>query len=182
MNRGTIDLGNGISAQGTLNKDAFLGTAGPTFPLLVKYDCSSGITQWARTVTTGGVGAYFSSIAVDSTGNVYAAGTAYGPGPYDFGNAATVAADTQSENYSLLVKFSPSGVAEWARSSKHGGSASSYDEFSAVAVDSTNSLYVAGIVAGPGDLDYGDNVAVMGLPAIPLTAGPGWNALLVKYR
>ena len=61
-------------------------------------------------------------------------------------------------------------------------SADSGDEFSAVAVDSTNSLYVAGIVAGPGDLDYGDNITVTGLPAIPLTAGPGWNALLVKYR
>jgi hypothetical protein len=149
---------------------------------LVKYDRSSGITQWAKTVTTGGVGAYFSSIAVDSTGNVYAAGTAYGPGPYDFGNGATVAADVRSQNYSLLVRYSPSGVAEWAGSSEHGGSADSDDEFSAVAVDSTNSLYVAGIVAGPGDLDYGDDVTVTGLPAIPLTAGPGWNALLVKYR
>ena len=119
---------------------------------------------------------------MDSTGNVYAAGTAYGPGPYDFGNGATVAADTQSENYSLLVAYSPSGVAEWARSSKHGGSASAYDEFSAVTVDSSNSLYVAGLVAGPGDVHYADNVTITGLPEIPLTAGPGWNGLLVKYR
>ena len=181
MGSGVIDLGNGISAQGTLNKDAFLGTAGPTFPLLVKYDGSSGTAQWARTVATGGASSYFSSLAVDSAGNVYAAGTANGPGPYDFGNGATVAADTQ-ENFSLLVKYSPSGVAEWARSSKHGGSAGSDDEFNAVAIDSTDSLYVAGLVGGHGDLDYGDNVTVTGLPVIPLTAGPGWNALLVKYR
>ena len=181
MGGGVIDLGNGISVQGTLNKNAFpCLECGPSFPLLVKYD-SSGIAQWARTVTTGGASSGFSSLAVDSMGNVYAAGTAYGPGPYDFGHGATVAADT-GENYSLLVKYSPSGVAEWARSSKHGSSDSSDDEFNAVAVDSTNSLYVAGIVAGPGDLDYGDSVAVTGLPAIPLTAGPGWNALLVKYR
>jgi hypothetical protein len=180
---GAIDLGNGISVQGTLNKDAFLCLeCGPMFPLLVKYDCSSGITQWARSVTTGGASSFFSSLAVDSTGNVYAAGTGHAPGPYDFGNGATVAADTQSDNYSLLVKYSPSGVAEWARSSRHGGSASSADEFNAVTVDSTNSLYVAGNVAGPGDVDYGDNVTVTGLPVIPLTAGPGWNALLVKYR
>jgi hypothetical protein len=182
MGSGAIDLGNGISAQGALNKNAFLGTAGPTFPLLVKYDRSLGITQWAKTVTTGGPSAYFSSIAVDSTGNVYAAGTAYGPGPYDFGNGAKVAADAQGENYSLLVKYSPSGLAEWARSSEHRGATDSYDEFNAVTVDSTNSLYVAGIAAGPGDLDYGDKVTVTGLPIIPLTAGPGWNALLVKYR
>ena len=182
MGSAAIDFGNGISAQGSLNKDAFLGTAGPTFPLLVKYDGSSGITQWAKTVTTGGLSAYFSSIAVDSTGNVYAAGSAYGPGPYDFGNGAMVAAAGGGENYSLLVKYSPSGVAAWARSSQHEGAAGSDDEFSAVTVDSTNSLYVAGIVAGPGDLDYGDNVTVTGLPTIPLTAGPGWNALLVKYR
>ena len=37
MGSGAIDLGNGISAQGTLNKNAFAATAGPTFPLLVKY-------------------------------------------------------------------------------------------------------------------------------------------------
>jgi len=179
---GAVDFGNGVSAQGTLNKGAFLCLeCGPIFPLLVKYD-SSGTAQWARTVATGGASAYFSSIAVDSTGSVYAAGTAYSPGPYDFGNGATIVADAQSENYSLLVKYSASGVAEWARSSKHAGSASSDDEFNAVAVDSTNSLYVAGIVAGPGDLDYGDNVVVTGLTVIPLTAGPGWNALLVKYR
>lgn len=181
MAGGSIDFGNGILAQGTLNKGAFLGTAGPTFPLLVKYDGSSGTAQWARTVATGGASSYFSSLAVDSAGNVYAAGTANGPGPYDFGNGATVAADTQ-ENFSLLVKYSPSGVAEWARSSKHGGSAGSDNEFNAVAIDSTDSLYVAGLVGGPGDLDYGDNVTVTGLPVIPLTAGPGWNALLVKYR
>jgi hypothetical protein len=112
-------------------------------------------------------GAYFSSLAVDSTGNVYAAGTAYGLGPYDFGNGATVAADTQSENYSLLVRYSPSGVAEWARSSKHVGSANSDDEFNAVTVDSTNNLYVAGVVAGPGDLDYGDNVVSRGCRPSP---------------
>jgi hypothetical protein len=181
MAGGSIDFGNGILAQGTLNKGAVpCLECGPIFPLLVKYD-SSGIAQWAQTVTTGGANAYFSSIAVDSAGNVYAAGTANGPGPYDFGNGATVAADTQ-ENFSLLVKYSPSGVAEWARSSKHGGSAGSDDEFNAVAIDSTDSLYVAGLVGGPGDLDYGDNVTVTGLPVIPLTAGPGWNALLVKYR
>jgi hypothetical protein len=182
MGDGAHDFGNGISVQGTVNQGASLGTAGPTFPLLVKYDGSSGITQWARTVTTGGVGAYFFSIAVDSTGNVVAAGNAYGPGPYDFGNGARVAANTASENYSLLVSYSPSGVAEWARSSEHGDSASSYDEFNAVAVDSKNSVYVAGVVAGPGALDYGDNVTITGLPVIPETAGGGWNALLVKYR
>jgi hypothetical protein len=80
------------------------------------------------------------------------------------------------------VKYSPSGVAEWARSSQHEGAAGSDDEFSAVTVDSANSLYVAGLVAGPGNVDYGNNTTVTGLPAIPLTAGPGWNALLVKYR
>ena len=181
LDSGAHDLGDGVSVQGTLNQGAFLGTAGPTFPLLVKYDGVSGTTQWARTVTTGGVSGYFSSLAVDASGNVYAAGAAYGPGPYDFGNGANVAAASDRENYSVLVRYSPSGVAAWARSSQHGGSGNAYDEFEAVAVDATNGLYVAGLVAGPGGLDYGNNVTITGLPTIPETSGGGWNTLLVRY-
>jgi hypothetical protein len=176
MDGGANDFGNGVTASGVLNKDVFTGTLGPTYPFLVKYD-SSGIAQWAQTVTTGGVASYFASIAVDSLGNVYAAGSVYGPGPYDFGNGAKVTASAQSQNYLLLVKYRSSGIAEWARSSENGGS--SCDEFGLVTVDPANNVYAAGSIGGPGDVDFGDGVTLTGLQE---GSGDGWNALLVKYR
>jgi hypothetical protein len=166
---GTYDFGNGVTAMG---EGGFAGTACPSCVLLVKYD-ASGIAQWAHSSSEDGAGSYFNSVALDSSGNVYAAGDVSGPGLCDFGNGATVAA---SGNL-VLVKYSPSGMVDWARSAANGGSAG--DELSAVTVDFTNHVYAAGGIGGPGDVDFGDNVTLTGLQAGP---GDGWSALLVKYR
>ena len=176
MGIGAHDFGNGVTATGTLNPDAFTGTAGPQYAVLVKYD-PSGVTQWAQTVAKGGPSSYFTSITAAPAGGVYAVGSAYGPGPYDFGNGASVPAGTQRQNYFLFVKYSRSGIAEWARSSENRDSAGA--ELDAVTVDFTGNVYAAGVVGGPGDVDFGDGVTLSGLQASPVV---GWSALLVKYR
>ena len=66
----TFGFGNGITVTGTSSTGNVL---------LVKYN-SSGQAQWARTLASGTVGAYFSSVAVDSSGNVYAAGYSFAAG------------------------------------------------------------------------------------------------------
>jgi hypothetical protein len=171
----TYDFGNGVTAAGTVNSDAGTSLVVPGFVLLVKYD-SSGIARWARTVATGGQSSYFESVVADSSGDVYAAGSAWGPGIYDFGNGATVTATTEDGYSGLLVKYDSSGTAEWARSSRN--ERPSGEVFSSVTVDSLNDVYVAGYVDGTGSVDFGGNVTV----TAPQLASSGSSALLVKYQ
>jgi hypothetical protein len=60
--------------------------------------------QWARTVSTGTSSSYFSSVAVDGSGNVYAAGRIGGMGSYNFGGSVR-AAGTYSGANVVLVKY-----------------------------------------------------------------------------
>jgi hypothetical protein len=168
-----FDFGNGVIVTGS---GGFAGTWGPLCAILVKHD-PSGIPQWAVSNTSDGPDAYFESVALDSVGNVYAAGSVSGEGTYDFGNGATVAAPGYSQNYLLLTKYAASGTPQWARSSDNRGS--SGDELNSIAIDPADNIYVAGVIAGPGDVDFGDGVALTGLPQVP---NYGWNALLAKYR
>ena len=83
---GTFNFGNGITAAGTYTDGNVL---------LVKYN-SSGVAQWARTVTAGSSRSYFNSVSVASDGSVYAAGSINGTGTYDFGNNVTAAGTDSS--------------------------------------------------------------------------------------
>jgi hypothetical protein len=60
--------------------------------------------QWARTVSTGNEESYFYSVAVDGSGNVYAAGLIGGMGSYNFGGSVR-AAGTYSGANVVLVKY-----------------------------------------------------------------------------
>jgi hypothetical protein len=154
---------------------------GPQFAVLAKYN-TSGIAQWAKTVILGGPFSNINSVAVDSSGNVYAAGDIFGysPGTYDFGNGAKVTASNDQTTYVVLVKYSPAGIPQWARSSVNKGS--SDDSFNSVALDTAGHVYTAGgidcISAGCADVvDFGNGVtATAGY--VPNSRG---NALLVKY-
>ena len=54
----------------------------------MKYN-SSGVAQWAQTVTAGSRSSDFNSVSVASDGSVYAAGYISGTGTYNFGNSVT---------------------------------------------------------------------------------------------
>jgi hypothetical protein len=168
------EFGDGVTATGTLGSGAFTGLAGPVYVVLVKYD-SSGIAQWARTVTNAGPNSVFYSVAVDSSGNVYAAGEINDVGTYDFGNGAAVTNGTSS-NYAVLVAYDPSGMAQWARSSVNGGSSATI--FTSVTVDSSDHVYATGAIGGPGVVDFGSDATITAT-AVP---SPGWSALLVRYQ
>ncbi|WP_010262715.1 SBBP repeat-containing protein, partial [Treponema primitia] len=60
--------------------------------------------QWARTVTAGADSSYFTSIAVDGSGNVYAAGYQQGTGTFTYGTGVNVTGTAISSNV-VLVKY-----------------------------------------------------------------------------
>jgi len=176
----TFDFGNGVTAIGSLSPDAFTGTVGPQYPLLVKYN-SAGTAVWARTATNAGKASYFFSVALDSSDNIVAAGTIFGGGDYDFGNGVYAEAVTSDDEDAILVKYDAAGAAEWARVSVGEGSSDVLGgkgavTISAVAVSATDDFYMAGGIGGP--VSFGDGVTSTGKSG----GYDAWSALLVKYR
>jgi hypothetical protein len=156
---GTYNYGISVTATGTYSGENVV---------LVKYS-SSGTAQWAKSVSAGNDISQFNSVAVDSTGNVYAAGCQSGTGTFDYGNSVTVAGT--SDTNVVLVKYTSAGTAQWARSVSAGTSRSL---FNSVATNSAGDVYAAGAHSGTGTLDYGNGVTATGTFF-------GHNAVLVKY-
>jgi uncharacterized delta-60 repeat protein len=104
--------------------------------LLAKYN-SAGTVEWQR-ILGGASGDTGQAVAIDSADNVYVFGftTSTGAGSNDF----------------LLAKYNSSGTLQWQRVL---GGASSERGY-AVAIDSSNNIYVAGEVssAGAGNNDF----------------------------
>lgn len=92
--------------------------------LVAKYN-SSGVVQWQQQYgTSGGSEDFCQGIAVDSSGNVYAAGYTNTSGSWDM----------------LLLKYNTSGTLQWQRRIGTGAT----DIANAVAVDSSGSAYMCG--------------------------------------
>lgn len=171
----TFTYGNGVSATGAV--------LGAEDAVLVKYN-SAGAAQWAQTVSaaqgvsssSGIVGGDFGSVAVDSSGNVYAAGNQGGTGIYTYGPGVSATGTFSGGGNALLVKYNAAGVAQWAQTVSAGSSNSG---FSGVAVDSSGNVYAASVQYGSGTFTYG-NQSVAG----PYSGGSGYsyNAALVKYN
>jgi uncharacterized repeat protein (TIGR02543 family) len=157
---GSFKYGPGVSVA---------GTSSGSNVVLVKYN-SSGKALWAKSVTSGTSSSYFYSVAVDSSGNIYAAGYQYGTGSFKYGPGVSVAGTSSGSNV-VLVKYNSSGTALWAKSVTAGTSPS---EFNSVAVDSSGNVYAAGYKYNTGSLTYGEGVSVAG-------SYPSSNVVLVKY-
>jgi hypothetical protein len=116
--------------------------------VLVKYDSTSGDAEWATTTASGTIYSYFNSVAVDSTGNVYAAG-GIGQGDINFGGTSTTITGIDSTINIVLVQYNSNGAAQWAKTIVAGGSPLS-SEFNSVAVgpSATPYVYAAGYAGG----------------------------------
>jgi hypothetical protein len=112
----------------------------------------------------------FNSVATDSAGNVYVAGyqSAY---TYNYGNGVTVAGPSTGDNV-VLVKYSSSGDAQWARSAVEGGTLAL---FNSVAVGGAGAVYAAGVQFGTRTYNYGNGATAAG------TYSSDYNVVLVKY-
>lgn len=141
-NASPVDFGNAQSATGSCTWDRNA--------LLVKYD-AAGVTQWARSTSTGSNYSWFYGVTADGSGNAYAVGSITAALTYDFGNSQR-ATGPSSAWHPVVVKYSGAGVAQWARTV----SASQGDcEFKAVTLDGAGRVTAAGYLTGFRPFDFG---------------------------
>ena len=120
-------------------------TSGDTVPFIAKYN-SSGQAQWALRVGGDSFNSFGSSVAIDTSGNVYFSG-GYTDSPLQFydtsGNvlATPSLANSGSTDY-FLAKYNSSGVLSWA-TRIDGTSAEGYVNFP-ISTDASNNLIVSG--------------------------------------
>lgn len=140
-------------------------------PLLVKFD-PSGNALWARTTTTGGSACAFWGLAVDESGNAYAAGIQWGSDSFTYGPGVSAVGAAATAANAILVKYNSGGTALWARSTSQSSGDSQY---SAVALSPSGSeVYAAGFQTGAGSFVYG-GVAFAGL------SSQYGNSLVVRF-
>ena len=168
----TFTYGTGVSAAGTFisNKD----NNGHNV-VLVKYD-SNGTALWARSVSSGNNQSEFNAVAVDTSGNVYAAGYQDESGSYTYGTGVSAQGSYNAPSNVVLVKYDSNGTALWARSVNSGNNQS---KFNAVAVDTSGNVYAAGYQNGSGSYTYGTGVSAQGAYSIGYNGGS--NVVLIKY-
>ncbi len=160
---GEWKFGEGVTA---------VGSSGGYNVVLVKYD-AEGTALWARTVTGTVYASAFWSVAVDGSGNVYACGSIRGTNPFDFGG---VTATGSSSVNPVVVKYSSSGTAQWARTVLGAAAPTIYDpsEFYAVKTDRAGNVYAVGDMNGTGPYDFGDGITATG-------SSLDNNPVVVKY-
>lgn len=112
---------------------------------IVKYN-SSGSQLWATRITIGSI-ATTPSVAVDSNGNVYAAGTSnvtpifiYNAGNMGNTGDASLPGNTNGDGY--LVKFNSNGIVQWV--TYIAGAQLGDINLTDIAVDPTGNVYVCG--------------------------------------
>jgi hypothetical protein len=161
-------VGNGVYTYGT-----GVSASGPSLSyniVIVKYN-SSGTAVWAKSIETGPESTRFNGLALDASGNIYAVG--YQTGTQWVAYAPYVGAGGTSPGYNvLLVKYNPSGIAQWARTLTGGTSTAQYYT---VAVDGSGNIYAGGTQDGTGTYSYGTGVSATGVYSSS-------NDILVKYN
>lgn len=163
--KGNFSYGFGPSAS------ASGPSAGYDSVALVKYD-SSGNAQWARTTfSSNTASAWFHGVAVDGSGDCYAAGYIYGDSLYDFGESRAAAGPLSGRNGLVLAKYDSTGKVRWAQSAS---AASAENKYNAVAVDSAGNACAVGYSTGTSTVGLGNAASAAG-------SSSGTNALAGFY-
>ncbi|MCX6258526.1 MAG: T9SS type A sorting domain-containing protein [Bacteroidia bacterium] len=120
-----------------------------TYPMFItKYD-PSGNSLWAKSVNNGQA----SGIATDANGNAFMTG-AYGNPQITFDSIILTHTGDQVDPNSFIVKYSPSGVALWAKSPEEGssgnGGGSHGNSGGDIVIDNQDNVYVAGYLLNSG--------------------------------
>ena len=158
--------------QGTADFDPGTGTANLTSAglndgYIVKYN-SSGQYQWAFNLGSGNI-CNGTALAVDNSGNVYAAG--FFDGTIDFdpgGGTSNLTAIGGDDAY--VAKYNSAGQYQWAFNLGNTGD----DAVTSLAVTKTGDLFVSGYFSGTADFDPS---AV----AVNLTSNGSDDGFLAKY-
>ena len=146
------------------------GPGGFQNAVIVKYS-ADGTTLWARTLQSALGSSGFNAVAVDASGNVYAAGYQNGNTKYTYSNGVNITGDAAGYN-AVLVKYSSDGTAQWARTSI--GIDITNSQFYDIALDSSGNIYTVGYQEGGVSYEYGGSASVAGGATVN-------NAVIVKY-
>lgn len=161
-----LQNGNGTYTYGTQN---CVGAHTGSNAVVIKYD-SSGTALWARTTATATNSSVFNSISVDSSGNIFAGGYQSGTGTFIFGTQSATGSSTS--NNPIIVKYTSTGTAQWAKTISAGSGNASYVSLKN---DASGNVFAAGYQGGNGTYAYGLQTATG-------TNSGGFNAILVKYQ
>jgi hypothetical protein len=132
--------------------------------------------KWAQASIKTGVdrhGAYdcFTSVAVDATGELYAAGSKHQKAPaYQFFGDQQSVQEVIDSLGPVLMRFRSTGQPQWARMVR--GEAAT--EITSLAVDGASNAYATVGAFGQGTVDFGDGVQAASLPKTG-------SFVLVKY-
>ncbi len=77
-------------------------------------------------MSAGGNTSVFRGVAVDSSGNAYAAGYQTGTGSFTYDTGKSASGPSTSSN-AVLVKYTPSGAVEWVKTASSGGPSNSWN-------------------------------------------------------
>lgn len=103
---------------------------------------SAGVTQWTKRFDgTANGNDVADAIKIDSLGNVMVAGTT------DSDNQTTTV-----NNNICLIKYDNAGNQQWV--ANYNGTTNGDDQASDIALDTTNSVYLTGMINGPSNYDY----------------------------
>jgi hypothetical protein len=133
---------------------------------VVKYD-SAGNYKWVATWGNGNNYIEANSIAIDSTGAVYIAGTF--AGNVEFG-PGTLLSSVNASYDAFVIKFDDSGNFQWA----HSWGGNRVDQGYDIAVDENDGVYVGGPFRDTVDFDPG--------PAVDeITCAGWWDCYLIRF-
>jgi hypothetical protein len=114
---------------------------------LIKYN-SSGIAQWATYLDGSGQDVAY-AITTDNSGNIYITGQYFNPTTQVTlknanGNTQTdslIKLDTAASSAMFLIKYNPSGIAQWATYLNGSSTEIGY----AITADTSNNIYITGV-------------------------------------
>lgn len=163
----------GNSATGFGNGVSVTGSNATGSALLVKYN-SSLVAQWASTTVSGSPYARAYAADLDSAGNIYVAVTPQEAGTYDFGNSVTMS--TEMFMVGAVVKYSSSGVAQWARIMTSTADPDSiWAEMNDIKVSPSDQVFVVGEEGIDATYDFDNGITTTTLGA------QNDNAFIVQY-
>ena len=166
-----VDTNGNVYATGGFYSTADFGSINVTSAsaqsfFLTKYN-SNGVAQWVRQSINGGsvgTGSYGMALAVDASGNSYAAGCFSGVTTITLGTTTL----TNAGSYNIfLVKYDNIGGFQWAKSFNSPG----WSYANAVTLDSNSNVYVTGTF----------NPSV-GIGATNFTSAGGKDGFVAKFN
>jgi len=148
--------------------------------LLVKYN-TSGVAQWAASMTSASNYSNFYGAALDASGNVVAVGEIDGNAAFNFGSGVT-ATGTDADANVVIAQYSPGGTPLRARTFTSGSGSLTINTsaaYMAVTTGPSGELFAVGYL-DDATHGLGNGVTVSGSDT-STTISP-YNALIVKYN